>query len=35
MTSLVVWMHPKIGRDLVRLGQLDLVHRRRLAALPA
>jgi hypothetical protein len=25
-------MHPKIGRDLARLGQLDHVHRRRVAA---
>ena len=34
-SPLLVWMHPAIRQDLARLGQLDHVHRRRVAALPA
>jgi hypothetical protein len=34
-SPLLVRMHPQIRRDLARLGQLDHVHRRRIAALAA
>jgi len=35
LSPLLIRMHPEIGRDLPRLGQLDHVHRLRVAALAA
>jgi hypothetical protein len=35
LLALLIRMHPEIRRDLARLGQLDHVDRRRVAALPA
>jgi hypothetical protein len=34
-SPLLIWMHPLVRRDLLRRCQLDHVHRRRVAALPA
>jgi len=34
-SALLVRVHPNVRRDLARLGQLDHVHRRRVAALLA